>query len=276
MDSFHPPVCFNLAASTAQTSVLRISKLSPSYDVTSLFMLYRFAELSLPVAAVKHFQKYFFLKELSEHVLWLSVAGLGPSNAAKLPALQNYRNPIHMRRTSSGDPSAGNNSKSTDSSFSIVFRLFNDYSGVLTVAGGIGIGLYTAGSSDMWAKAEIKNAKITFEAEMRNLKTVFEAEKTVMREKLAAEQTVMREKLAAEQTVMREKLAAADLVYDADKKAIQSTMEAKVAEAELRAANQFLVYGFSDQYTAYQKKLDEKLKKSGAELDPGETKSEKP
>jgi hypothetical protein len=186
-------------------------------------------------------------------------------NAAKLPALQNYRNPIHMRRTSSGDPSAGNNSKSTDSSFSIVFRLFNDYSGVLTVAGGIGIGLYTAGSSDQWAKAEIKNAKITFEAEMRNLKTVFEAEKTVMREKLAAEQTVMREKLAA-----------ADLVYDADKKAIQSTMEAKVAEAELRAANQFLVYGFSDQYTAYQKKLDEKLKKSGAELDPGETKSEKP
>ena len=191
-------------------------------------------------------------------------------NAGKLLTLQSYQNTIHIglcRFTSSGDPSAENvekNSKSTYSPYIRTFQFFNEYSGVLIVVGGVSLVLFAAGASDLWSKTELKMAKITFEKEIFNLKT-----------KLEAEQAILREKFAAEQTVMREKLAAADLVYEADKNTFQKNVEARVAEAELRASKQFLLYGYSDQYAAYQQKLNAQVKKSGLEKkksDPGETK----
>ena len=180
-------------------------------------------------------------------------------NAGKLLTLQSYQNTIHIglcRFTSSGDPSAENvekNSKSTYSPYIRTFQFFNEYSGVLIVVGGVSLVLFAAGASDLWSKTELKMAKITFEKEIFNLKT----------------------KLEAEQAILREKLAAADLVYEADKNTFQKNVEARVAEAELRASKQFLLYGYSDQYAAYQQKLNSQVKKSGLEKkksDPGETK----
>jgi hypothetical protein len=46
-------------------------------------------------------------------------------------------------------------------------------------------------------------------------------------------------------------------------------MEARIAEAELRAAKQFLLYGYYDQYAAYQKQA-KKSSPGGTESDPGE------
>ena len=180
-------------------------------------------------------------------------------NAGKLLTLQSYQNTIHIglcRFTSSGDPSAENvekNSKSTYSPYIRTFQFFNEYSGVLIVVGGVRLVLFAVGASDLWSKTELKMAKITFEKEIFNLKT----------------------KLEAEQAILREKLAAADLVYEADKNTFQKNVEARVAEAELRASKQFLLYGYSDQYAAYQQKLNSQVKKSGLEKkksDPGETK----